>query len=47
MMKKLLSTNFYNIKVENGIKYIDIRSFPTLYKYQPVSEYSLHNFEAD
>lgn len=47
MSKKLLSSDYYNKKLENGVEYINIHTFPTLYKYQSASEYSLHNFEAD
>ena len=48
MGKKLLSSNYYDMTRENGVKnIINIHTFPTLYKYQSASEYSLHNFEAD
>lgn len=47
MSKKLLSSDYYNKKLENGVEYINIHTFPTLYKYQSASEYSLHNFESD
>lgn len=33
--------------MENGVEHIYVQSFPTLYKYQSSTEYSLHNFEAD
>ena len=47
MKKRLLSSNYYNKSIENGIEHIYVQSFPTLYKYQSSTEYSLHNFEAD
>lgn len=47
MSKKLLSSDYYSKKRENGVEYINIHTFPILYKYQSISEYSLHNFEAD
>lgn len=47
MSKKLLSSDYYSKKLENGVEYINIHTCPILYKYQSASEYSLHNFEAD
>ena len=47
MKKRLLSSNYYSKSMENGVEHIYVQSFPTLYKYQSSTEYSLHNFEAD
>ena len=47
MGKRLLSSDYYNIRLENGVENIDIHGFPMLYRYQSVNEHSLHNFEAD
>lgn len=47
MKKRLLSSNYYNKRMENGAEHIYVQSIPTLYKYQASTEYSLHNFEAD
>lgn len=48
MSRRILSSDFYTLKKDSGAIKIELNpSYPTLYKYQPISEYSLHNFEYD
>lgn len=47
MRRKILSSDYYTIRLENESKLVSIHTLPTLYKFQPVTEYTLHNFEHD